>query len=66
MTMNLFEFVDLDAPVPIVALVAPAREPFVIRGRLTPAEAEQARRLVPVSRGYLHPTEGWGSGGWPA
>jgi hypothetical protein len=66
MILNRFETFDLDEPVPIVVLVAPAREPFVIRGRLTPTEAEIARRLAPRPEGYLHPTEGWVSGEWPA
>ncbi|QQE67456.1 hypothetical protein GFS31_41690 (plasmid) [Leptolyngbya sp. BL0902] len=66
MTLNRFETFDLDEPLPIVVLVIPAREPFVIRGHLTPTEAEIARRLAPNPQGYRHPTEGWVSEGWPA
>lgn len=67
MSMNLFKTLDMDEPLPIVAIVPTAREPFVIQGRATPDEAEQAHRIAPPSpRGYLHPTEGWESGGWPA
>jgi len=65
--MNLFETLDLDEPLPIVAIVPAPHEPFVIQGRTTPIEAAIARRLAPPSpRGYMHPTEGWVSGGWPA
>lgn len=66
MTMNLFESIDLDAPVPIALLLVP-RPPLVTRTGLTSQEKAIAEAMArPNPCGYLHPTKGWVSGGWPA
>jgi hypothetical protein len=66
MSMNLFESIDLDQPVPIVALRY-RRPQLITRGKATPAERAQAEAIAPPKPlGYLYPTEGWVSGGWPA